>query len=231
MKPTRTLIAGLTLLTQALISSAYAVPVTLSGTDVDYTFDDALVGLYGQPTLSGDTLYFTPTQFSAQSSNGQGYVLTPDTFNIRATAHAGQTISSASFDERGDYLLQGTGSSADVTGQLRVFDTANPSTDMTASISPSSPLTMTGVPSKNWAASTTLDVSGWNSAGPLNFTVENLLLASTTDPNSLAFVQKKYAGLTIVTSPVPEPQDYALILAGLGLVGFTVARSRYRVTR
>jgi len=46
--------------------------------------------------------------------------------------------------------------------------------------------------------------------------------------DSLAFVEKKYAGLTIGTmsvTPVPEAETYAMMLAGLGLVGF-VARRR-----
>jgi hypothetical protein len=223
----RTKIFGM-FLSAAVMGSAHAIPVTLVGSDVDFTFDNSLTGKYGQPVVSGDTLYFTPTTFIAQSSNGVGYVLTPETINISATAHTGKTIGTANLAERGDYLLLGSSATADVTGQLRAFDVANPGVDMSSAITPTSALNLSGVPSKNWFAAATVDVSSWKTAKTLNFTLENFLLASTTNPDSLAFVQKKYAGLTIMTSAVPEAQVSMLMLAGLGFVGFTVVRSRYR---
>jgi hypothetical protein len=230
MKHVRKMIYGLAL-TASMVGSGYALPVTLVGSHVDFTFDDALTGQYGQAAVAGDTLYFTPTAFSAQSSNGEGYVLAAETINIRATAHDGQSFSTASLAERGDYLLLGNAASADVTGQLRVFDTANPAVDVTAAITPSGALNLSGVPSKNWSADALVEVSSWNTGGTLNFTLENLLLASTTDTHSLSFVQKKYAGLTVVTSPVPEAQIPSLLLAGLGLIGYTVSRRRDRAAR
>jgi hypothetical protein len=110
---------------------------------------------------------------------------------------------------------------------LRAFDTANPLADMTASVSPSSPLTITGTPAQNWVANASLNVANWNTATQLNITLENLLLASTSTVNSLAFVEKKFAALTITTA-VPEAQTSAMLLAGLGLTGFIVARRRKR---
>jgi hypothetical protein len=228
MNLAKSIALGLLVLGQGLVSAAYAVPVTVSGTNYDFTYDDSLVGLFGQPTVSGDTLYFTPTGFKSQSSNGAGYVAATGTVNIVVTAHAGQSFGNVDLAERGDYLLLGSGSSADVTGQVRVFDTAMPLVDMTSAITPTSPLSMTGTPAQNWSANASVNVSGWTSATQLNVTLENLLLASTSSANSFAFVEKKFAGLTI--SPVPEAQTSSMLLAGLGLIGFVVARRRKAVT-
>jgi hypothetical protein len=46
-------------------------------------------------------------------------------------------------------------------------------------------------------------------------------LSFTNSPNENAFETANYS----VTAPVPEPETYALLLAGLGAVGF-VARRR-----
>jgi hypothetical protein len=229
MKLANSIALGLLVLSQGLIGLAHAVPVTVSGTDFDFTYDDSLVGLFGQPTVSGDTLYFTPTDFKAQSANGSGYTVASGTVNIVVTAHSGQSFGNVSLAERGDYLLLGSGSSVDVTGQVRAFDTSMPLNDLTASVTPTSPLTMTGTPAQNWNANASLNVASWSSATKLNITLENLLLASTSSPNSLAFVEKKFAGLTITTA-VPEAQTSSMLLAGLGLTAFIVARRRKSTT-
>jgi hypothetical protein len=85
-----------------------------------------------------------------------------------------------------------------------------------------------GLPTDNWIAQTSTDLSAWNSARAINVTVENLLLASTSLPNSLAFVEKKFVGLALITTPVPEADTYAMMLAGLGLVGFAARRRAAR---
>ena len=62
----------------------------------------------------------------------------------------------------------------------------------------------------------------------LNVTLENLLLTSTNVANSLAFAEKKFVGLSLITggavTPVPEAETYSMMLAGLGLLGLMVAR-------
>jgi hypothetical protein len=224
------LAAGVFLLGQALCGVAFAAPVTLSGSTVDFSFDDALLGLFGPASVSGDTLYFTPVAFEAQSLNGAGFALSNDTVNISVTAHDGWSFDSVGLSERGDYLLLGSGSTADVAGQMRVFDIAAPLTDISAPIAALSPLNLTGVPTHNWDAQASIDLSGWESTRSINVTVENLLLASTAATPSLAFVEKKFVGLTPFTmatpAPVPEASTYAMMLAGLGLVGWMGMRRR-----
>lgn len=224
MKRVNKLAIGTFLLGQAFSGAAYAASVTLVGSMVDFTFDNAILTLFGPATVSGNTLYFTPDNFEAKSLNGAGYALTNDTMNIKVTAHQGWSFSSASLTERGDYLLLGSGSTADVTGQVRIFDVATPLMDVTANIVPGSPLNLPGVPTHNWTAGTLTDLSAWHTTQAINVTVENLLLASTVTPASLAFVEKKFVGLNLVMAPVPEADTYAMLLAGLGLLGYAVRR-------
>lgn len=226
MKRVKILAAGIFLLSQTLSGAAFAASVTLAGATVDFSFDDTLLGMFGQAHVAGDSLYFTPTSFVAQSSNGAGYVLANQTINIGVVAHQGSAFSSFDFTEKGDYLLLGSGASVDVTGQTRLFDVANPLVDITNSLQSANPLTHVGTPTDNWIAQSSTDLSAWNRARAINVTVENLLLASTSLPNSLAFVEKKLVGISFVTTPVPEADTYAMMLAGLGLVGFAVARRR-----
>lgn len=228
MKHMKKLAAGILLFSQALSGAVYAAPVTLVGTNIDFTFDNSLLGLFGQPTVSGNTLFFTPVYFSATSVNGEGYVLTNDTLNVKISAHQGATFNSLNLTERGDYLLLGNGSTADISGQLRAFDTALPLVDLTASIMSTTSLNLTGVPTKNWVANASLNLATLSQAKTLNVTLENLLLTSTNTANSLAFAQKKFVGLSLTTggavTPVPEAETYSMMLAGLGLVGLMVAR-------
>jgi hypothetical protein len=196
----------------------------MTGDNVSYTFDDALTGLFGPASLSGDTLYFTPVDFTAKSLNGEGFALTNETMNIQVTSLNGQSFSGIDLVERGDYLLLGGGSSVDVTGQVRVFDVADPMTDLTGSITPTGPMNQTGTPTRDWTATASVDLSSWTDAQTLNVTVDNLLLASTDANSSVAFIEKKFVGLTV--TPIPEAQTSAMMLAGLGLVGWQIRRRR-----
>src|SRR3569832_2621167 len=97
--------AGVFLLAQAFSGVAFAASVTLSGDSVDFTFDDTLMGLFGQPVLSGDTLSFTPVDFQASSPNGAGYTLAAHTATNQMPAHNGYSFSSIDHAARGDYML------------------------------------------------------------------------------------------------------------------------------
>lgn len=230
MKPVNQVAAGIFLLSQAFTGAAFAASVTLTGDNVDYTFDDTLLGLFGPASLSGDTLYFNPTEFQAESLNGSGLALTNSTMNIEVTAHDGWSFSDISLSERGDYLLLGGSSTADVGGQVRVFDVANPLSDMSASIQTTAPLDHTGLPTSNWEAGASVDLSAWDGAQTVNVTVQNLLLASSNGSSAAAFVDKKFVGLTAGVAPVPEARTYAMMLAGMGLVGWKVRRRRTLAT-
>lgn len=213
------------------LPAAHAIPVQLSGDTVDFFFDDVLLGLFGTPTLLGDSLYFTPTEFDVSSLNGAGFAFANSTVNIKVVPKAGFDLDGMSVTEKGDYLLLGSGpSGVDVSGQIRVFELSDPASLATTSLAPSAPLTVTGTPTTNWTALSTLglDGPGWVEGEGINLTIENLLLAHTTSPVSLAFIEKKFVGVEVVTSPVPEPANLVLLLSSLGLIGFMVQHRKGR---
>lgn len=203
-----------------------AAPVTLVGSTVTYRFDDALLGLFGLPTLVGDSLFFAPTAFKAQSNSGAPALgFTSATMNIQVSPNNPQHwLKTVSLDEVGDYLLfdplNVSAKGVAVSGQIRVRD-LNTLAEVTDSIMPTTPLTPVGLPSKNWAAEASADVSAWKT-NRANVTVENLLLAYTTAAPSLAFIEKK--GVVMQVTAVPEPETWAMLLAGLGLVGLQLRR-------
>ncbi|MBS0424584.1 MAG: PEPxxWA-CTERM sorting domain-containing protein [Proteobacteria bacterium] len=58
-------------------------------------------------------------------------------------------------------------------------------------------------------------------------TYQSFLLTMTDDPNFYAnYVTVPFSEPAIVPPPVPEPQTYAMLLAGLGLVGFMARRRK-----
>ena len=234
MKRMNKLVVGIFLLSQTISGAAFAATVTLAGTTVNFTFDSALSGLFGAPTVTGDALYFTPTDYKAQSFNGSGFASASQTFNIAVNANPGYLVSAVNLAEDGDYYNIGTGASVAVGGKLYVRDLESPLAPAASSkIQTTLPLTdvtsMAGFETTNWTSHTGIAIpAGWGGAdgvvSGVNVTIENILLASSLTSGSAAFIEKKFVGLSVVTAPVPEPETYAMMLVGLGLVGFAVRR-------
>ncbi len=204
--------------------SAQAAPVVLPGTNFDITYDDSLAGLFNTPALVGDTLFFTPVDFKAESLNGAGFDTANSTINLKITPKNGLTVTTLDLIERGDYKLRGDNSFVNVGGQTRVFDFNNPSMETTQAITTSSNLSIKDGLTHNWSSQSLINLSGpeWQEK-TLNYTIENLLEAYTEPTDigpKLAFIEKKFAGSTIslVVTTVPEADTYAMLLAGLGLL-------------
>ena len=66
--------------------NAQASLVTLYGNTVSFEFDNTLTGLFGSANISGDTLYFTPSAFTASAQNTDGVVLNNSTLNVKVLA-------------------------------------------------------------------------------------------------------------------------------------------------
>ncbi len=228
-KYTRVAVLGLS--AAAWGGAAAAVPITVTGATVSFTFDDALAGLFGTPVAAGDALIFTPTDFKAQALNSAGIVAASQTFNVQVSANPGYLITAVNLSEAGDYYNLGSSSAVAVGGQLRVFDLETPlAPALTASITASQPLTavtsFAAFATTDWNASAnvTLPASGWGGAdgaiSNVNVGIENILLARSLVLGDAAFIEKKFAGLAVVTTTVPEPEAYLLFTVGLGLVGW-----------
>ncbi|MDP2870703.1 PEP-CTERM sorting domain-containing protein [Methyloversatilis sp.] len=209
------------------LSSAQAASVTLSGSFFDVTYDDALTGLFGTPTLVDNTLSWTPSGspgFSA-ASYGEGIKVTNSTFAVTVTAKDNYLINGASLWESGDYFYFGDGSGVSATGQLRGrgMDMAGSPIATTSIVAGSfTPNALFDFSTTDWTATAlvTLDESSKSAT----FIIQNIL-AAYNPPNSFptaAFIEKKNIDLAI--SVVPEADTYLMMLAGLGMIGLMAKR-------
>ena len=215
-------------LSAALIGGGVsAAPVTLTGTYVSYSFNDAELGLFGTASVSGDNLVFAPSNFTA-SSGGVPFAF--QTMHVTVSANAGYLLSAFSLTESGGYSRTGTDVDIGVTGTFGATDIEGTTGNyIPMTIAADAPfVSATG----NWSAHTeiSLPATGWGGVdgmvGSVSLTISNQLYATVLQAGGAASIYKDFVGVNVVTAPVPEAQTYALMLAGLGLVGFMARRRR-----
>lgn len=220
----RKFLFGLTL--ALAITGAQAGTAVQTGTDVTFTYDDST--LFGLGTVVGNSLFFSPTTFKAQSTNTQGAVLTNATLNITVTVNAGSSLVLTEFQlvELGDYQLSGTSSSVDASGRLQVTSNTTicgvlfPCLD--SQVFTAGPLTTTGALT-NWSASAGIDfanTAGWGTDTNVIAQIQNDLSATSTVSGESAMVQKKAQGVGLIVNPVPVPAAAWLFGSALGLLGW-----------
>ena len=211
----------------ALSVQAYAATNTLDGDHFTITYDDAVVGLFGMPSLVNSNLVFGniggSPGFSAQT--GSGMKFTNSTFAFTITADQGYTLSGFNLYEAGDYAVIGDTSAVVASGQLRVKPVGVSA--MTSPIVTTAPLTaktsFMGYATTDWEAHASI-----NPATALTFatvSIENILGAYVPTAG-YAFIEKKNVELGFILSAVPEPESYAMLLAGLGMMMGVVSRRR-----
>lgn len=210
-------------------AQAQATPITLSGAFFDVSFDDALLGGYGQPSLVGSTLFFTPTVFKAQSLNGIGTNTVSSTINVQILAHSGYRFTTIDLSEAGDYKLRAANSSVAVGGTLNVADSAH-TLLATDSITATSAFNNRDGINHDWSAlaGINLDFPAWVDVQALDLNLTNILDATTVSTDTgpkLAFIEKKFVGLDIRTAvrsgptgTVPEGQSWIILLTGLAMM-------------
>lgn len=225
-----------------------AALVTVPGTHFDLTYDTTQLGLFGAPTLSGDSLFFSLSPFNVSSVNGAGVFTQNSTIaGLVLTARSGYQFASFSLSESGSYMVSGAYSEVVLTGKLQAFNTAASLSTQTAAslgIAPNTPLTLNDGVSHDWSAaaridSTTAPVSNLFSAArnvigsnpnAVGLSITNGLEAYTEDPQSNAFIEKRPSlGVrldVVALAPVPVPPALALLGAGLACLAGLRLQSR-----
>ena len=190
--------------------------VTATGTHVTYTFDLADMGLFGPVSgisISGDTLSFAPTAFG-----GTSFAIKQESLIIGVSFNLGyENYEFTRFDlsESGRFVTLGTHRDADATFTVR--DDYMPNTNLETLILDKA------VTGSDWTINgSVLPTAGWGDGGLFNSATLNL-------SNSLAAfggaeVWKDAVSISAHVAAVPEAETYAMMLAGLGLVGFMVRR-------
>lgn len=175
-------------------------------------------GLFGDPTLVNDTFVFFPQGWRAESLNGVP-ASESDRLQVQLTAHEGQSFTGIVIHEEGDYGILGTGAvSANGSAfavDLEQFRVASDTMD-TSPVFPVATVTGTSGP---WTGDVFIDLSDagtpWTD---LNLIFDNNLLA-ISGVGSIAFIEKKVIGITLI----PEPGAIVMLAAG-GLFLFTSRR-------
>ena len=220
---------------QASICSSYAGVGESweEGATVCFVYDpNDIDPLYGAPSVSGNTIFVTPTNFKAEAIDNGGTVITSGTGTVQIIAKPGYVLDAINFRELGDYkMVGGNGTSVDVDPWLRVFEWADPlfgqEDSMTVPVTGN--LTIADSNLHDWSAAGSFDLTtpAWDGKDHVGLTLQNTLTAISTVAGESALIQKKAigAGIEVTTSPVPVPAAVWLFGSGLlGLVG--VARRR-----
>lgn len=200
-----------------------AMAVTVAGTHFDISYTGT--GLFGAPTIVGDAILWAPSAFSANTSSG--VALIESTFVMTITAKAGWSLTSFGLVEDGDYTYYGASNVVAAGGELRVTNLASLAPTLIDNIDVTSGAfvvqpSVIPFPTGKWTAAAGVNLSTTKASA----TIENLLFAAAADitPLDYAFIQKKDVVLSIGVSPVPEPETLAMMLAGLGALGFLALR-------
>ncbi|MBT8444492.1 MAG: hypothetical protein KJO13_07080 [Gammaproteobacteria bacterium] len=224
---------GTIALTFIAFGAAQAAIITQMGQDVEFTYDDST--LYGTGTVVGNSIFFSPTSFKAESLNADGLVQTTEMLDITVDVKAGSlgTFVMTEFQlvELGDYQLAGSSSTVSQSGDLTV--TSNTKTcggpscsDMT--MFNAGPLTTVGALTE-WTASAGIDFSdtvGWGNDTSVLAEIDNMLEAASSVGGESAMIQKKAQGVGLVINPIPVPAAVWLFGSALGLLGWCGRRGR-----
>jgi len=212
---------------------AHAVIIHLSGTTVDFYYDDAQPGMaaFGSLNAVGDSIFAQPANFFAAASNAGG----SDSFGALGTvtvvAKTGYAFDLVQVAQQGDYTLSGAGAAVSAMATLDVTDTTNATTTVSTLLSSGSDYTLQGTNPWSSLASVDLSTALWNGVSSVDLSLDVLLAASTTSAGESARIDNKLTGgglVTIMTTPIPVPAAVWLFASGLGLfAGF----ARRRVDR
>jgi hypothetical protein len=213
-----------------------AATVVQMGSDVTFTYDDAT--LYGLGTVVGNSIFFSPTTFKAESLNTAGAVSQSATLNIaiavKPASQSSFSITEFKLFEQGDYLLTGSSSSVDASGWLQVTSTTtlcgffpcfDTETFSAGALTTVGSLTL-------WSATAEIDLNDtpfWGADDAVNVQIQNNLLATSTVLGESAMVQKKFQAIGLVLNPdtpvVPVPPALWLLGSALGALGWLRRRA------
>ena len=209
-------------------AASQAAMQTIMGDDLIFTYDDST--LFGTANVVGNNIFFLPTNFLAQSLNGNGgdpAVQVTDIVDIEIQVKAGSSylIDNFVLVESGDYKLVGSSTSASAEAFLQVTSfthTCDPFGLMVCNMAntfSAGPLNLqTGV-LEQWSLNGALDLDNmalWGNDTHLTVRIQNTLDATSVDLTDTALIQKKFGAIGVqVLAEVPVPASMWLFASAL----------------
>ena len=182
--------------------------------------------LFGSPTVSGDTLMFSPVNFASSALGDGGLDYVDSHLSVDITANAGHNIYTVNLTEKGDFALTGNGTPdtyAQVTMPvwmqiLKVNGAGiNPITVQDDMVFTNAGLWSGGASSGAWQGILNFDVTATLRANgvPSGFATQVQLtldntLTTQSELGTSAVVNKTQADISI-----PEPATLSLLAAGM----------------
>jgi hypothetical protein len=209
----RTCMTGLATLGALSVSAATVPWSSPSGSTAffDYSNGQSDKGLFGSPTVVGNTFIFFPSNFQAQAANGQASI-TSDRLSFTLMAKPGVQIQGITISEAGDYSILGSGT-VSATGalfatNLNQFGIQSDTLHTTPTFPQGTDSFLTGL----W--------SGYSSV-----TLPNGWTKVQVVANNIPEIDKKVVGADVVIGVIiPEPTTISLF--GIGGAMWLLRRSR-----
>ena len=215
MKNLRRLLGAVALI---LVLPVQAAIVTVDGDNVRFTYDDST--LYGTATVIGDSIFFQPTTFRAESLNGAGPVSVSEMLSVRVEVlTAGFWLDEFALLEQGDYFLNGSGASVSASGSFEVD--SNLSAFSASNATSAGALVTQGVTTE-WTIDSYIKLSdtvGWFGDFDVDVNIDNNLTAETLALGEEAWIEKKLGAVGLTVTAVPVPAAAWLFMSALGMMG------------
>lgn len=219
----------------SIILSAKSAVVTVEGDNLTFTYDDST--LFGSANIVGNSIFFLPNNFSAQSVNDHGSTLSSDIVDIQIKVRD-ETIHLMDrfvLYESGDYKISDSTASVDVSAQFMV--TSFERTCDSHGIFVCNQSEIFGAAGnfiddnqlRDWSLTGFIDLdtlSLWGDDTYVNVRIQNNLYATALEQGDIAQIEKKFGviGIQVELQPIPIPPGITLFLSGL--VGLGLIRGK-----
>ncbi|NMG76654.1 PEP-CTERM sorting domain-containing protein [Aromatoleum diolicum] len=192
-----------------------------AGFDATISYDSAWSSAFGTPTLNGNSLTFgSGSGWFSASVPGSEITISPS-FSVVISATNGNSLDSVLMGASGSYSL--SGANTEVFGKIAWdFDQdaiANPGGNISVGATTQS--------AKDSASGLWSQSANWTllNSKSVAFTITPELTAFANGNNRTASLGLSELTFGVSVAPVPEPEAYLMMLAGLGIIG-GVARRR-----